>query len=289
MTFPRNILPTLLIVFVACNVHADQYAGLQLSARDISTLAALKVTPEYVQEMRSYFPDISAREITNLYALKVSPHYLKDMRSHFPNMDVRDVTNLYALKVPADYVKDMRAYFPKISIREITNLYALKVPPDYVKQIHDLGYSDISTREITNFYALKVQPDYIKQMRESGQPIGTGEHIHVPEIHVPEINVSEIHIPEIHIQTPAVPPVAPSPHGNHFLVFKFSHWRSIFSALGVVLLMGGGGYYLYTRRNVTPVRENIDTRIAEFEGRVNDLQDILLSIDNRLDRRLRRS
>ena len=264
MTFPRNVLPTLLIVFVACNAYADQYTGLQLSARDISTLAALRVTPGYVQEMRSYFPNISAREITNLYALKVTPKYLKEMRSYFPNIGVGDVTNLYALKVP----------------------------PEYVKEIRDLGYSDISIREIIDFYALKVQPDYIKQMRESGQPVVPGQHIHVPEIHIPEIHIPEIHIPKIDVQipaVPAVPAVAPIPHENHYLVFKFSHWRSIISALGAVLLMGFGGYYLYTRRNVTPVSENIDTRIAEFEGRVNDLQDILLSIDDRLDRRLRRS
>jgi hypothetical protein len=69
MNFPRNIFPTLFIVFVACNAYAGQYSGLQLSARDISTLAAFKVTPEYVREMQSYFPEISVRDITNLYAL----------------------------------------------------------------------------------------------------------------------------------------------------------------------------------------------------------------------------
>jgi hypothetical protein len=203
-------------------------------------------------------------------------------------MEVRDVTNLYALKLPAEYVKGMRAYFPKISIREITNLYALKVPPDYVKQIRDLGYSDISTREITNFYVLKVQPDYIKKMRESGQSVVPGQHIHVPEIHIPEMNFQVHPIPPV----PPVPAVAPFIPENHNTKSWFPIISDIAQAsllLGVLLLRGLGGYYLYKRRFAEVSENNFDTRIADFENRVNDLQDILLSIDDRLDRRLKRT
>lgn len=252
MTFSRNIFATLLVVFTACNAFADPYAGLQLSARDISTLAALKVTPEYVQEMRSYFPNISAKDMTSLYALKVTPEYLKEMRD----------------------------YFPSISVKDVISLYALKVPPDYVKQIRDLGYEDISIREITSFYALKVKPEYIKQMREAGQPVVVGQGIHIPEI---DVQVPEIHVPEITVA------IAHSKTSIFKTLSKIA--GGIAMALAVILL--AGFVFFAWRKHVgedtNRVDEDLNDRITNFENRVNDLQDILLSIDARLDRRFKRT
>jgi hypothetical protein len=254
MTFSRNIFATLLLVFTACNAFADQYQGLQLSTRDISTLAALKVTPEYVQEMRAYFPNISAKDITSLYALKVTPVYLKEMRSLFPNMSVRDVISLYALKVP----------------------------PSYVKEIRDLGYDDISIREITSFYALKVKPEYIKQMREAGQPVVAGQEVHIPEIHV---QIPEIHIPEISVDLSHA-------HSEPSFLQKIAKVAGGIAMALAVLFLAGFGFFVWRRYNGegdTHVEEDLNVRMTHFENRVNDLQDILLSIDDRLDRRLKRT
>ena len=256
MTFSRNIFAILMVVFVAYHAQAEEYQGLQLSAKDITTLAALKVTPEYVQEMRSYFPNISAKDITSLYALKVTPEYLKEMRD----------------------------YFPSISVKDITSLYALKVPPDYVKKIRDLGYDDISIREITRFYALKVKPEYIKQMREAGQPVVAGQGMHIPEI---DVQVPEIHISEI---TGAIA------HANAHS--KPSIFKTLAKVAGgiamafVVMLLVGFGFLIWRRHlgeNDNRVDEDLNARITHFENRVNDLQDILLSIDARLDRRFKRT
>jgi hypothetical protein len=65
------------------------------------------------------------------------------------------------------------------------------------------------------------------------------------------------------------------------------HLTKIASAVCAVLLLGLGGYFLYKRRSVNLSDVNFETRISNFESRVNDLQDILLSIDDRLDRRLK--
>jgi len=65
------------------------------------------------------------------------------------------------------------------------------------------------------------------------------------------------------------------------------HLTKIASAVCAVLLLGLGGYFLYKLRSVNLSDVNFETRISNFESRVNDLQDILLSIDDRLDRRLK--
>ncbi|MFT5365156.1 MAG: hypothetical protein ACI8V2_000093 [Candidatus Latescibacterota bacterium] len=270
MTFPRNIFPTLLIVFVACNAYAEQYTGFNFSAREITTLASVGVTPEYIQQLKGLgYSNLSANELTTLYSVGVKPEYIKQIKE----LDYSD-----------------------ISTRDITTLYSVGVKPDYIKQIKELGYSDISIRDIITFYSTGVKPEYIKQMKDANQPIVPGQHIHVPEIHIPEI---EVHIPEIHIPkmnfqvppTPAVPPVpaiASFPHENTNHIFLL-HMTNIASVFGAILLMGLGGYYIYKRRFAVESEDNFDTRIADFENRVNDLQDILLSIDDRLDRRLKRT
>lgn len=291
MTFSRSIFATLLVMFTACTAFAQHYEGLQLSTRDIQTLAALKVTPEYVRDMREFFPEITAREITSLYALKVTPNYLKEMRAYFPDISVRDVTSLYALKVPPNYLKDMRVHFPEMSVRDVTSLYALKVPPSYVKQIRDLGYDDISIREITSLYALKVKPEYIQQMREAGEPVVPGQHGSQFKVHVPEIHVPEIHIPEIHVS--AIPGSPSESSVSHKYTYK-NIFETIAQVVGTLLIVA---LLVFAARKYLPSvleqyrsgnEEQIDVRLNDFENRVNDLQDILLSIDARLDRQLRK-
>ena len=312
MTFPRHIFATLFVVFAACNAYAEQYQGLQLSTRDITTLSALKVKPEYVRVMRSYFPKLSAREIADLYVMKVNPEYLKEtaeifqnasvrdisdlsvmnvepvyiqnMHTFFPNLSAREITNLHVMKVKPEYLRDMRVQFPNMSVRDVTDLWVMKVPPEYVKQIRDLGYSDISIREIIDFYVLKVKPDYIKQMREAGKPIQAGSI--VPDF--------EVHVPKVKVNISSAPVVSAVPSFSSVDEIEYHRGISWFEIIvgtvsGIVLMMILRGYYVHRQRVDAANHRDMDDRITDFEGRVNDLQDILLSIDDRLDRRIHQS
>jgi len=57
-------------------------------------------------------------------------------------------------------------------------------------------------------------------------------------------------------------------------------------------ILGCVAFFMIQKRknvNVAQVGDDVDVRLTHFEHRVNDLQDILLSIDERLDRRLKRT
>jgi len=247
-----------------------QYDGLDLSAHDITSLSAVGVTPEYVKAIRALgYDDISANDITSLYAVGVKP----------------------------DYIKHIQALgYDDISANDITSLYAVGVKSDYVKQIKTLGFDDISIHDIVQFYATGVTPEYIKQMKDSGIGESHKIKVHIPEIHIPEIHISEIHIPEIHIPEIDVKiDKAREKRQHHAVVINSIGEDFPFLTGGLTLafalLLGGIGYLFYLRNRQQPVSqptEDIDTRISIFEKRIDDLQDILLSIDHRIDRRLRK-
>jgi len=62
------------------------------------------------------------------------------------------------------------------------------------------------------------------------------------------------------------------------------------ACLGLFLLLAYAAYQFYQRRAAfsAPRTDDLDIRITHFERRVGDLQDILISIDDRLSRQLNR-
>ena len=126
-------------------------------------------------------------------------------------------------------------------------------------------------------------------MKESGD----GES-HQIKVHIPEINIPEIHIPEIDVKIEKA-----HAKGQHRAVIVHADeldevWSlaGSFLTIAFVLLSGGVLCFLYLRTKRQPEPqpvEDIDARISTFEKRVDDLQDILLSIDTRIDRRLRKT
>ena len=219
---------------------------------------------------------LSTDEISTLSVLGVTPEYVQEMRAVQKDLSAEDIAGLYTLKVSPQYVQDMRAQVGEVSIEDILTLSVLNVPAEYVRKIRDSGPPGLSMEEIGERYVLQV-PASAATRERTLNPIPE-INIHIPEIHIPEIKV---HIPE------------PHGHASHFdeqnaHIVKV-HTGPIARSLGMVLLMAIVAYVVYRRRSATPTTENLEMRMTSFTDRVTDLQDILLSINDRLDRRANRT
>ena len=265
--------------------HIEAYEGLGLSAHDIVQLSAVGVTPEYVQQIQKLgYKDISAHDITQLYAVGVKPDYVEEIRKlGYTNISIHDITQLHAVGVKSDYVKEIKKLgYKDISAHDITQLYTVGVKPDYMRQTKNLGYDDLSIHDITQFYVTGVTPDYIKKMK--GSKIKSKTHkIHIPEIKmdVPDV---QVHIPEIKVD---VPHVQVRVSGVQHTRSNPSPWKNAAKIAGLSFLVLGIGFAVYKLKDQYPAPAedpNIESRMTEFEKRVTDLQDILISIDDRLDR-----
>lgn len=260
--------PFLAVMFsVLCIVSItdarSDYEGLNLSTSDITQLASVGVTPQYVQQIRALgYADISTNDITQLFVVGVKPDYIKQ-------------------------VKELG--YDDISVSDITQLSAVGVKPDYIRKIKALGYHDISINDIVQWYVTGVTPAYIKQMKETGIS-NTKTMGAIPPI-PPIPAISEI---------PPIPPIPAISHDHNLVIVhksgsfvsKTFTWFNAFMASLIV-----GAIFIFVNRHSknktffskSNSADNLDTRLNTFEQRVNDLQDILLSIDDRLDRRLKRS
>ena len=324
---PGKILTLALGALIALSTPAiarSDYSGLNFSAHDITTLASVGVTPEYIHQIQALgYKDISAHDITTLYSVGVQPEYVQQTKKLGYNLSAHDITTLYSAGVTPEYIQQMISKgSSKFSAHDLTTLSSIGVTPEYVRQIRDLGYKEFSAHDFTTLYTSGITPEYIKQLKKSGQhnlsahDIITlyssgvssdyikqlkkpGQHkVHIPEIHIPEIHIPEIHIPEVYVNVPNIDvkvktnPVAASKYEYEYKTDSQSMWNTIAKNIAITLmlaLIGCAIYFIYRKRNVVPATEPLDTRINNFEKRVNDLQDILLSIDNRLDRRIRQN
>lgn len=74
-------------------------------------------------------------------------------------------------------------------------------------------------------------------------------------------------------------------------MFQSGTWSNVITAIGLAMLIGFAFFTVQKKRksHVSYAAGDVDVRLNRFENRVNDLQDILLSIDARLDRRIKKS
>ncbi len=192
------------------------------------------------------------------------------------NLSAHDITTLSSVGVTPEYVQQIRELgFKNISAHDIIQFHSVGVKPEYIKQIKELGYKDISTHDIIQFHSTGVTPEYIKQMKEAGLTNA-----------------------KTRVKGPAVPKMDRVSRSD-----KFSRViKSIAVIFGLMAVTAGFIFFTTHGNHIlkdilkdkfsfqkASAPENIDIRIQAFEQRVNDLQEILLSIDDRLDRRFKRS
>ena len=288
---PGRLLTFAFIVLIASSFSTDARS---FSAHDIKTLASAGVPVEYIQQVQELgYKDISAHDITTLYHVGVVPNYIKDIKNlGYKDISAHDITTLYAVGVKPDYIKQIKKLdygHHNFSAHDLTILYSAGVTSEYVKDLKKSGQNNLSAHDIITLYSTGVTPEYIQRLKVSGQ-----HGIHVPEIHIPEI-----HIPEINILVPNIQVQVKTNAGNASQ-YQYENetsdkwfWKTFAKyaviALFLACLLLPIGFYFWKKRDQISVSDPLDTRITHFEKRVNDLQDILLSIDDRLDRKIRQS
>jgi hypothetical protein len=207
----------------------------------------------------------------------------------------RDITKLSALQVPPEYVKEIQDLgYKSISVNDILKFWAIKVTPEYIREIKALGYKGISERDILKFWALKVTPEYIKRMKELGNGISDRD---IAKSWSPKIAGSKVVIDGAAVSINGPDGVSivinPKKHAElgHSFLSKIGSWATQL-AIGICLIIAAGGCVAYftgpksIKRDKSDITGKIDERLSSFEKRTNDVQDVLISIDDRLNRKL---
>jgi beta-lactamase regulating signal transducer with metallopeptidase domain len=146
----------------------DFGASGKLTVDELIQLRDIGVTPEYIGQMRSLFPDLSLRSIVQMRAVGVTPDYIKEMRdAGFEMKTGHDAQNLRAVGVTGEWLQAMRAAGVDIkTTHDASTLRAVGVSPKLVQQLTAAGYSNLSVRELSRLAAAGIDGDFIREMEK---------------------------------------------------------------------------------------------------------------------------
>ncbi|HSP13460.1 MAG TPA: M56 family metallopeptidase [Thermoanaerobaculia bacterium] len=109
----------------------------KMSIDDLIALRIQGVTPEYIEQMRSVFPESTVRQVIALKIQDVTPQYVSELR---------------AAGVPIE------------SAREAISLRVQGVNPEFVRQLAAAGYDHLSVRDLVRLAVSGVNADFIREM-----------------------------------------------------------------------------------------------------------------------------
>ena len=146
----------------------DFGASGKLSVDELIQLRAVGVTPEYISQMRTIFPELTLRSIVQMRAIGVTPDYVSEMRkAGFDIKSARDIRMLSAVGVTGEWLRSMRdAGVDVKTAREASSLRAVGVTPELVRQLNSAGYSNLSVRELVRLAAAGVDGDFVRDMEK---------------------------------------------------------------------------------------------------------------------------
>ncbi|HET7436155.1 MAG TPA: M56 family metallopeptidase [Thermoanaerobaculia bacterium] len=146
--------------------RTERRADGKLTIDELVTLRASGITPEYIAEMRTLFPNASIRELSKLKMVGGDAQYVRAMQAAGLTISsVHEYTSLRAVDVTPEYIKEMRGIGINITTaHDARQLRAVDVTPAFVKQLADAGYKDLSIHELTRLAAVGVDGDFIREM-----------------------------------------------------------------------------------------------------------------------------
>lgn len=142
----------------------------KLTVDELISLRAVGVTPEYMDTMREFFPDLTVRQVTGLKAVGVTPELIRELRA--AGLDVNTAsaaTSLRAVGVDSEFIRDMRAAgFEVKSAKDATSLRAVGVDGRYVADMRAAGLAIANAHDATSLRAVGVTPQYLREIRAAG-------------------------------------------------------------------------------------------------------------------------
>ena len=249
---------------------------------DAIRLAQAGVTAEYVKSAKmKYTRYFDANDVLRLFKAGVGLQYLKDMKGAHPHslrhFDEKDLIALYKAGVPAEYIKDTRSLgLRHYDAKDAVKLHKAGVPAKYVKDTHRVGLRHFDADDAVKLHKAKLSAEFVRDAKGLGARDANA---------VIKLAAKTGH------GMPVVAEAKPRSSRKHAHAFGMVAMSDVATVIGAVMLIGFAFFTIHKKRNLQAVKtgEDVDVRLAQFENRVNDLQDILLSIDDRLDRKLRRT
>ena len=132
----------------------------QLPFQKLVAFRALKIDATYVRAMRAAFGSsgLSADQVISLQALRVTPDFIAEMRAAGVAIETaQDAVRMRALKIDAAFVRSMATVgYARLSSDELVRLRALGIDAAYVKRVQAHGFTNLTVDQLVRLKAMNV-------------------------------------------------------------------------------------------------------------------------------------
>ncbi|MES2120932.1 MAG: M56 family metallopeptidase [Pseudomonadota bacterium] len=129
-------------------------------------MKALRITPEYVAEIRAAAPQLGSLDSEKLIELKavgVSGAYIRALAAVGFRPDQEGLVEARAMNINADYIRDIAsAGYKNLSLDKYVEMKAVGVTGGYIRQLQRSGYGPFTVDKLVEMRALGIDFDDLR-------------------------------------------------------------------------------------------------------------------------------
>lgn len=129
-------------------------------------MKALRITPEYVAEIRAAAPqlrNLGGEDLVELKAVGVSGAYIRDLAAAGFRPDKDGLVEARAMRINSDYIRDIAsAGYRNLSLDQYVEMKAVGVTGNYIRQLQRSGYGPFTVDKLVEMRALNMDLDALR-------------------------------------------------------------------------------------------------------------------------------
>ena len=161
-----------LAIFRITAAVVREYARLgypNLNIRELVNMRVGRVDAAFVNGWRELGYTLSAREVANLAILRVTPEYVRELKAAgLTNLTPRQAENLKIGHITKARIEEYRRLGYDLEPRQLGDFGIHNVTPQFIEELRSLGYKDIPASKLIEMKIFGVTPDFIRKMEKSG-------------------------------------------------------------------------------------------------------------------------
>jgi beta-lactamase regulating signal transducer with metallopeptidase domain len=151
-------------------------------------------TADYIDQMRRLFGNVSVDDLVALKSLRVTPEYVQQLRSQgFAPLTVHNVIAARASGITPDRIAQYHADFGAVSIDDIIAMVSMHVDTAYREQLQAAGLKDLTAHRLIALKSVGVTPEYVKQVSALGFGPLSGEQL----VELKSMNIDKAYIDRV--------------------------------------------------------------------------------------------
>jgi hypothetical protein len=167
------------------NVGRTQVEGLKavgitdLSMKKLVEYQIFKVTPEYVKQMRTAFPNIDLDQMVAMRIHNATPEFAQEMaKLGYSNLSAQDLINFRIHGVTPEFIHEMAGLgFKNLSAEQLVQFKIFGVGPEQIQDLAKEGYTGLSPETLVNFKIHGVDSKFIEKVKRAGHQHATPDQL----------------------------------------------------------------------------------------------------------------